>query len=401
MSIAPRASLVFCLSIFLSLPALLPAQVATPAPAAAAPATPADAAPLTSPSMSGPLTSAAPNTFEVGPFGKLAVNGILSGFGYWQNNPLSVDQGAMADISNGQIFVQKPTGIVQFYVQAGAYNLPALGAPFLSTADTISGFFGPLPQAYVKIALKGPFSFQAGKLPTLIGAEYTFTFENANIERGLLWNQENAVNRGVQLNYAGKKLAASLSWNDGFYSNRWNWLFGSATYTFNAANNIIFVAGGNLGNTNYSTLATPAAQNNSSIYNVIYTHTGKNWMFQPYFQFTHLSEHPLIGVFRTTSTQGEAVLGTYTLPHHMTVAGRFEFISSTGNADEGSANLLYGPGSNAVSITATPTYQNKAFFTRGELSFVHAGNSTAGDVFGPHGTDTSQVRGVVEAGFLF
>jgi len=30
----------------------------------------------------------------------------------------------------------------------------------------------------------------AAKLPTLIGAEYTFTFENMNIERGLLWNQE-------------------------------------------------------------------------------------------------------------------------------------------------------------------------------------------------------------------
>ncbi len=62
----------------------------------------------------------------------------------------------------------------------------------------------------------------AGKLPTLIGAEYTFTFENMNIERGLLWNQENAVNRGVQANFTSGPVAVSVSWNDGFYPNRYN-----------------------------------------------------------------------------------------------------------------------------------------------------------------------------------
>ena len=41
-----------------------------------------------------------------------------------------------------------------------------------------------------------------------------------------MWNQENAVNRGIQLNEAYKKLTASLSWNDGFYSNRYTWLTG-------------------------------------------------------------------------------------------------------------------------------------------------------------------------------
>ncbi len=370
-------------------------------PSPAVPPAAAEATPLSSPAMEGPLAAASPNMFDAGPFGKLAVNGVLSGFGVWQSNPVPGDQGALADLSNGQVFLQKPTGVVQFYVQAGAYNLPALGAPFLSTASTIRELYGPLPMAYLKIAPKGPFSFQAGKLPTLIGAEYTFTFENVNIERGLLWNQENAITRAVQVNYTKSKLAASLSWGDGFYSNRWNWLTGSATYAFNTANSLILVVGGNLGNTSYSTVATPAAQNNSSIYNIIYTHTAKNWMIQPYFQFTHLSEHPQIGVDRTSSTQGEAILGTYTLPHHMSLAGRLEFISSTGNTTQRTANFLYGPGSNAGSVTITPTYQNKAFFTRGEVSFVHTGSSIAGDAFGSKGTDTSQVRGLVEAGFLF
>jgi hypothetical protein len=374
---------------------------AAPAPAAAAPPAAADAAPLGTPAMVGPISAAAPNMFDAGPFGKLAVNGILSGFGVWQSNPISADSGGTADISNGQVFIQKPTGVVEYYLQAGAYNFPSLGTPILDTRDLVSDFFGPLPVAYVKLAPKGPFSFQAGKLPTLIGAEYTFTFENANIERGLLWNQENVVTRAVQVNYSKKKLAASLMWGDGFYSNRWNWLTGALTYTFNAANSLEFVGGGNAGQTNYSTIATPALQNNSEIYNIMYTHTSKNWMIQPYFQYTHVPSSVNIGAYRTTSTQGEAVVGDYTLPHHMFIAGRAEYISSTGSVSDGSANLLYGPGSNAGSITVTPTYQKGAFFTRGEVSFVHTGSSTAGDAFGSHGTDTSQVRGLLEAGFMF
>jgi hypothetical protein len=36
---------------------------------------------------------------------------------------------------------------------------------------------------------------------------------------------------------------------------------------------------------------------------------------------------------------------------------RFEYIGGTGSAANGAPNLLYGPASNAWSITLTPTYQ--------------------------------------------
>lgn len=382
-------------------PAPATAAAAAAAPAPAAPAAPADAAPIGTPAMVGPLTANAPTMIDAGPFGKLAINGILSGFGVWQDNAVTGDGRATADISNGQVFIQKATGKAQFFLQAGAYNFPSLGTPILTTGNLTTGFYGPLPVAYAKWVPNAAFSVMAGKLPTLIGAEDTFSFQNINIERGLLWNQENAVNRGVQLNYTVKKWAASLAWNDGFYSDRWNWLTGSVAYTFNPANSLSFVAGGNLGHTGYNTLATPVAQNNSSIYNVIYTHTAKNWMVQPYFQYTHVPSYNQIGVSRTTSSQGEAILGTYTLPHHMFVTGRAEYISTTGSIGDGSANLLYGQGSNAGSITVTPTYQNKIFFARGEVSYVHAGSTTPGAAFGKNGTESSQVRGTLEAGFLF
>ncbi|MGH9440199.1 MAG: outer membrane beta-barrel protein, partial [Terriglobia bacterium] len=182
------------------------AAAPSPAPQATAPAAPQ---PLAMPSMTAPLSTAVPHTFNAGPFGNLAITGIISGMGLVQGNWIPGDRSTHWDLSNGQVFIQKTTGWWQFYLQAGAYNLPALGTPFLSTVDTVSDLYGPLPQGYLKLAPKGNFSVMIGALPTLIGAEYTFTFENMNIERGLLWNQENAVNRGVQINDSKGKLSGS------------------------------------------------------------------------------------------------------------------------------------------------------------------------------------------------
>jgi len=131
---------------------------------------------------------------------------------------------ARADASNAFVILQKADGPIQFYLQVGAYSIPDLGLPYTSSGKSVDNLWGPLPVAYVKIAPTDSFSIMAGNLPTLIGAEYTFTFENVNVERGLLWNQENAINRGVQLITAKGPLSASVSWNNGFYSNSYTWL---------------------------------------------------------------------------------------------------------------------------------------------------------------------------------
>ncbi|MGH9401628.1 MAG: outer membrane beta-barrel protein [Terriglobia bacterium] len=352
------------------------------------------------PSMTAPLQTAVPHTFNAGPFGNLDITGILSGMGLTQGNWIPGDRSTHWDLSNGQIFIQKTTGWWQFYLQAGAYNLPAVGTPFLSTVNTVNDFFGPFPQGYLKLAPKGNFSIMIGALPTLIGAEYTFTFENMNIERGLLWNQENAVNRGVQVNDSIGHLSGSLSWNDGFYSNRYTWLTGALSYALNSANTLAFVGGGNLGHTAFTTLATPV-QNNGDIYNVIYTYSHEAWMIQPYFQYTDVPTDEKIGVAHGAATRGVALLTNYNFKHGMSLAGRAEYISSTGNAADGAVNLLYGPGSGAWSITLTPTYQNHGFFIRGDFSVVRATSYTPGDGFGPQGLNRTQPRGLVEAGFIF
>ncbi len=373
------------------------APSSTPAASPAADTKPPDPQPLPMPSMSGPLQTAVPREMEGG---KLAVTGILSGIGWTEGNHVSGDSSTHYDISNAQVFVQKTTGWWQFYLQGGAYNLPAIGVPFLSTADSVKNIYGPFPQGYVKF-VKGNFNVEVGALPTLIGAEYTFSFENMNIERGLLWNQENAVNRGIQLNWTHKKLTTAFSWNDGFYSNRYTWLSGSLAWAFNSANSLAFVGMGNAGSYAKSTLATPVTLNNSQIYNLIYSYTKGSWVIQPYFQYTDVPTNPSIGILQGASTKGGALLATYNFKRGFSLAVRPEYIKTTGTVSNGAVNLLYGPGSGAFGFTVTPTYRKDAFFLRGDLAIVHATDSTPGAVFGPSGTNTNQPRGVVEAGFMF
>src|SRR5438270_11433036 len=86
-------------------------------------------APLPTPSVTGPLQQMPPANFDAGPFGQLSVNGILSGTGLWQGNHVPGDEPTQAALSNGQVFVQKTSGWWQFYLQAGAYTLPALATP--------------------------------------------------------------------------------------------------------------------------------------------------------------------------------------------------------------------------------------------------------------------------------
>ena len=369
----------------------------TPADSAAAPTKAPDPAPLPMPSMAGPLQTAVPHEVEGG---KLAVTGILTGMGWTEGNHASGDSSTHWDVSNAQLFVQKTTGWWQFYLQGGAYNLPAIGVPFLSTADTVKNIYGPFPQGYAKF-VKGNFNVEIGALPTLIGAEYTFSFENMNVERGLLWNQENAVNRGIQLNETYKKWALALSWNDGFYSNRYTWLTGSVTYAFNAANSLAFVGGGNAGTYAKNTLATPLALNNSQIYNLIYTYTKGSWVVQPYFQYTDVPTNAGIGIAQGASTKGGALLATYNFKHGFSLAPRVEYIKSTGSVSNGAVNLMYGPGSGAFAFTVTPTYRKDAFFLRGDLAVVHATSMTPGFGFGTTGQSANQPRGVLEAGFMF
>jgi hypothetical protein len=376
---------------------------AAPAAAAAAPM------PLPTPAMTAPLATAIPHEIPAGPFGKIEVTGVLSGIGLFGDNPVSHGDEGHVDLSNAQVFIQKTTGMFQFYLQGGAYNIPVVGYPFVKTVTSPGSLlYGPLPVGYVKL-VKGNFNIEIGSLPTLIGAEYTFDFENMNIERGLLWNQEPAISRGIQINDTWKKLTVAFSWNDGFYSDRYTSLSGSLAYAINAANTLTFAASGNAGT--YVRIGpanaggvTPTYQNNEQVYNLEYMYSKGNLMIMPYYQYTVVKSNDLVYSTPGAHTNGGALLANYNFKHGVSLSVRPEYIKSSGSVATNEANLLgYGPGTGAFSFTVTPTWVKDAFFLRGDVSIVHLTNFVAGSSigFGIGGGSTNQVRGVIEAGFMF
>ena len=376
-----------------------PAQAPAPAPAAAA--APAAPAPLSTFVLTGPLTWQPPATFDAGPFGKLSVNGIVTGFSVFQNNSVAGDDNAQATLSNGQIFIQRAEGKLQWYVQAGVYTMPTLSVPFVNAQNTVNNFYGPVPVAYLKLQAAKNTQFLMGSLPTLMGAESTFTYQNFNIERGIVRNQENAINRGIQVNQTmGKYLSAAISWNDGYYSNRYSWLSGSATLT-KGPHSLVYDGMGNLGQTAYQTAATPV-QNNSYMHAVIYTYTKGPWIISPYFQYGKLPTNVKVGVPNGTSATGGAINASYAFKNGFSLPARVEYLTSSGSGVDGSVNLLgFGAGSEGVTFTATPTYQKGGMYLRTDLAYVHAMDYTPGLVFGKTGTDASQFRAVLEFGFIF
>jgi hypothetical protein len=373
------------------------------APAAAAPAAP-PTSPVSTPSMEGPLTvNVTPASFTLpGGLGKIYVSGAVTALAFTEANVAPGDKDATADISNAQVFIQKVDGDWQFFLQAGEYSLPSLGTPYLTGANA-TNLYGPLPQAFLKYAGSN-WSVEVGKLPTLIGAEYTFTYENMDIFRGLLWNQETAISRGLQVNYTSGPVAMSVQWSDGFYSSRYNWIEASAAWTINSSNSLAVVLGGNLGVTDYAeTAAVAYVQNNDQdLDNLIYTYTSGQWLAQAYFQYANTSKNGKLGFGESASQTGFGLLVNYAVPNtSYNISGRVEEISTTGTVAGGAPNVLYGPGSDAWSFTLTPSWQSGIFFARGEGSIVDASSTTHGLALGPNGTNTFQFRAAFEAGILF
>ena len=391
-----------------------PAPAAAPAAAApAAPATPAAPTPAPYPAMSASLAgNAPPLTFDLGILGsKVTIGGVLSGFAQTQDNPVfngstgKRDQTSTVDLSNAQLFINKSDGVVQYFIEVGAYSLPNLSSlPYSPASKTPSNSYGNLPQGFIKLVPNANFSIEVGALPTLIGAEYTFTFENLNVERGLLWGVEPAVSRGVQGNATFGPLAVSVAWTDGFYSNRYNTVSGLATWTINSANTLAADFQTPTNTSNVTTSITSPVLDNETIYNLMYTNTTGPWTFNPYLQYTSTPANTFLH-YGTETSWGAALLVNYAFDAKSKLAGfslpfRIEYVSTHGT-ETAAPNLLYGPGSNAWSFTLTPTYQYKQYFIRAEASYVSASKVNGGDGYGVTGDQTSQVRGIIETGVLF
>jgi hypothetical protein len=403
-SFAPGTGPMMALVLVAAFPIAAPARAdeAQPQPSTTAPTPTPAPAPSVAPSMTGPLHfSSSPLHVDGGPLGPVYITGVISGLGLAQDHHFPGDHSSLVDLSNGQLIVQNTQGIFQFYLQAGGYSIATLGTPYFKAKHYVGDTYGVLPIAYVKIAPTSDFNVQVGKLYTLQGAENAFTFQNFNVERGLLFNQTSTINRGVQANYAHGPLSVAVALTDGYYSKKYDWLSGTIGYALSSKDSITLGAAANLGHTSKSSFATPTALNNGELFYLSWTHTDGPWTLQAYGQYGHIPKNENLEIAHSASTYGAAVLGKYSFNDHWSLAARAEYIDSSGSVSDEAPSLIYGPGSGAWSLTITPTFQNGIFFGRLEGSYVHAHGVTDGFGLGENLDQHSQVRGLIEAGVIF
>lgn len=328
-----------------------------------------------------------------------------------QTNPMPGNNHAISDLSNVQILIEKLEGPIQLFAVAGSYSIAELSAPYVRSSVLPNNTWGYLPAGWLKIPAGDNFSVLAGKLFAIGGLEGTFSYENTNIQRGLIWKQTSSVTRGVQFDYHEDNIYAGIAITDGSYSNTYNWLGAQVNYEFNKDNALTVSWNGSLSGNALQTDSTPLLQNNSQISTLIYSYKSPYLTLSPYIQYSYVPERPTVGILGSASTQGAAVLATYRLfpldehghppRKNVSLPFRFEYIRSHGNTYTSDNDLLFGPNSSAWSATLTPTYQVGMYFGRIEASYVRAINPTSGAAYGYSGAANNQARLLLEAGILF
>lgn len=343
--------------------------------------------------------------FNIAEIENIQFQAVATGISMAQTNPSSGDFNSLVDISNAQLILQKNSGLLQFYIQSGYYSTPSLGTTYQKASQQTMDSFGLVPLANISFAPTNQWLITAGKINSFGGHENTFTYQNNNIDRGLLWNQTSNVSRGFQASYKQGTFSSSVTLNDGFYSNQLSWMGASAKYQMNEKNSTSFVWAGSIKTNTSNTFITPIAQNNSQIFNLIHTYASGRWNISPYLQYTYVPANTSLGFASGSQTTGAAILSNYRFSNASSdvysLPLRFEYIGSGGKGNPNAPNLLYGQGSAAWSATITPTYQYQRVFIRAELSYVQLINAGQGQAFGPSGSANNQTRVMFETGLLY
>ena len=124
-----------------------------PVPTLMPPSAMAGISPMPMPGMTGPLkANPRPFGYKTGFLGTMYITGVASGFAQWQTNPSAEDHVTQTDVSNGQVFIQKTDGVVQYFFQVGGYSIPDAGVAYVKSVDAVKSYYGMLPQGFLKIA---------------------------------------------------------------------------------------------------------------------------------------------------------------------------------------------------------------------------------------------------------
>lgn len=316
----------------------------------------------------------------------------------------SVDDAGRTDLSNGMLTLTKNTGAIRFTVTGGAYAFPTVGVALNPTTQPNSNsyLYGFLPSYALEYVPNTHVTVSAGQLPSLMGQESGFTFQNINIQRGLIWAAETTFSRGVRVVYSNGKVTGTLGYDDGYYSgNHGRALEGLVAWAPTA--NTTWQFGFTVPGANTPGNVTTAVANKRECDFMLTQQYGKLQLL-PYVLIVNSPASVLQGYTKAESATGLAFLANYAANSAYDVAFRFESFTNASATIDASLNadlVGYGPGSGATTWTITPQWHPGPFFARLDFSNVTLRNFTPGFGFGASGTSSSQNRILGELGVQF
>jgi hypothetical protein len=279
-----------------------------------------------------------------------------------------------SDLSNALVTIARTEGAFRYSVTAGAYAFPVVGTPLVSTfaAGANVNLFGYVPIAFVKWVPNSQLTLTAGKIATLLGQENGFTFQNINIQRGLAWNAEPTISRGIRATYTPGKLTANLEYNDGYYSASHRAIEGLVGWQSDPNTNVSFAFITPDRNTPPNLTASVA---NKAEYDLMIAKQFGKLQILPYFLWIDSPASASNGYASNETAFAQAFLANYAFGGSWSIAARFEALENYSSPTDTNANadlIGFGPGSNAVTYTLTPQYKAGSLTARAEYSLVNA-----------------------------
>ncbi len=280
-----------------------------------------------------------------------------------------------ADLSNGLLTFTVNSRNIHVNGTVGTYAFPTVGFPLLPDNQPSANeqLYSPVPVAALTYNFNSHFGLAVGKFGALLGQESPFTYENLNVQRGLGWNMEPAISRGVQAAYSNGRWSATLQENDAYYSgsNRAvEALVGWAPSPNTSVQFAAFVPG-----TNVPPNPTVSVGNKAE-YDLMYARTiGKMQLF-PYFLWVHSPASRTLDYTHSEDAYAAVLIGMWTFSSVWSLAFRYESARNRSAPSDSSPNadlVGFGAGSGATSQTLTPAYHfNNGGVLRLEYSHVSA-----------------------------
>jgi len=240
-----------------------------------------------------------------------------------------------------------------------------------------------IDQAYVEAKLSF-ISIKAGRILTNIGGEAPYTWQNINIQRGLVWNGEPVFYNGVRVSAELGMFNVYVGANDRDTSD------GKMAFEGGIGADLPFKT-----SVSFNVLIPDKKDDNpTKVYNLTFT----NEMFEmaPITFYVDYLDTPKQG--QDSQSVGAALLVDLKFTKQISVGTRVEYVNNDSDGD----NYGIGEANHAWTFTITPKYQfNKYLYVRGEASYVTLGRKYYQKKNNPNSLTDSEVRVGAELGFVF